>query len=197
MTVGDSVSLQLPGARAFDAPAVDDAARLRATVQTEFDFVWRSLRRLGVPGPLVDDAAQQVFVVFSNRIADVAPERERSFLFSVARRVASQTRRAAHASRRADEVDVAAAPDSAPNPEALVDRKRRREYLDSLLDQLVPDLRAVLILYEGEGLTMVEIADLLGLPAGTVASRLRRARERFEHLVRSSAHPEILCGGTL
>jgi RNA polymerase sigma-70 factor, ECF subfamily len=197
MTAGESVSLELHGARAFDVPAVDQAARLRATAQTEFDFVWRSLRRLGVPGSLVDDAAQQVFVVFSNRIADVAPERERSFLFSVARRVASQTRRAANARRRADDVDVATAPDSAPNPEVLVDRKHRREYLDSLLDQLVPDLRAVLILYEGEGLTMVEIADLLGLPAGTVASRLRRARERFEHAVRTSAHPEILCGGTL
>jgi RNA polymerase sigma-70 factor (ECF subfamily) len=42
------------------------------------------------------------------------------------------------------------------------------------------DLRAVFTLYELEELKMNEIAELLGVPAGTVASRLRRAREHFE-----------------
>ena len=46
------------------------------------------------------------------------------------------------------------------------------------------DLRAVFIAYEFEELTMIEIATALGLPQGTVASRLRRARAQFQERVR-------------
>jgi RNA polymerase sigma-70 factor (ECF subfamily) len=45
------------------------------------------------------------------------------------------------------------------------------------------DLRAVFVLYELEQLTSAEIAELLQIPPGTVASRLRRARESFESCV--------------
>jgi RNA polymerase sigma-70 factor (ECF subfamily) len=44
------------------------------------------------------------------------------------------------------------------------------------------ELRAVFVLYELEDFTMAEIARTLELPPGTVASRLRRARETFERL---------------
>ena len=50
----------------------------------------------------------------------------------------------------------------------------------SLLAGLTDELRSVFVLYEIEGQTMSEIAELLGMPVGTVASRLRRAREQFE-----------------
>jgi RNA polymerase sigma-70 factor (ECF subfamily) len=39
------------------------------------------------------------------------------------------------------------------------------------------------VLFEIEGLTMAEIAEALGIPPGTVASRLRRARAALEDLV--------------
>ena len=53
-----------------------------------------------------------------------------------------------------------------------------------MLESLPLDLRTVFVLYELEELTMVEIARALDLPMGTVASRLRRAREAFEELSR-------------
>jgi RNA polymerase sigma-70 factor, ECF subfamily len=165
---------------------LDDRERLRSVVASEFDFVWRSLRRLGLADSVVDDAAQQVFVVLTNRIADVQRGRERSFLFGVVRRVAAETRRAPHLRREMPQEDLDIHRHPSPNAEDLLEAKRRREYLDRLLDQLTPELREALILYEGEGLTMHEMADLLELPMGTVASRLRRARERFEALVK---HP--------
>jgi RNA polymerase sigma-70 factor, ECF subfamily len=56
--------------------------------------------------------------------------------------------------------------------------------LDALLASLPLDLRTVFVLYELEELTMAEIARALDLPMGTVASRLRRARETFEELSR-------------
>jgi len=180
--IAASVALEAPEP-AIAEMAGQARARLHAIVVAEFDFVWRSLRRLGVPGSRVDDAAQKVFVVLSSRLAEVSLGRERSFLFGVARRIAAQTRRAAHLHRETGDVDLGALRDSGPSPEELVDRRRRREHLDTLLDRLVPELRAVLILHEGEGLTTQEIADLLDVPPGTAASRLRRARERMRELV--------------
>jgi RNA polymerase sigma-70 factor (ECF subfamily) len=49
-----------------------------------------------------------------------------------------------------------------------------------IMDGMDEDSRAVFMLFELEGLTMVEIAKVVDAPQGTVASRLRRAREHFE-----------------
>jgi RNA polymerase sigma-70 factor, ECF subfamily len=67
-------------------------------------------------------------------------------------------------------------PDPDPGPDELVDRDRARAALDAILAAMPLELRAVFVLYELEQLTMAEIAALLELPPGTVASRLRRAR---------------------
>lgn len=70
----------------------------------------------------------------------------------------------------------------------LVDQKRARQILDDLVAQLPEDTRPILILFELEGMTMVKIASHLDLPAGTMASRLRRARELFaDHVARLEA----------
>jgi RNA polymerase sigma-70 factor (ECF subfamily) len=48
-----------------------------------------------------------------------------------------------------------------------------------MLDQMPLDLRVVFVLYEIEELKMAEIATVVGIPQGTVASRLRRGRAHF------------------
>jgi RNA polymerase sigma-70 factor (ECF subfamily) len=73
--------------------------------------------------------------------------------------------------------------DPAPGPDEIVDQKRLLALLDEILAALPDDLRAVLVLYEIEELSTQEIAALLELPSGTVASRLRRAREAFARAV--------------
>jgi RNA polymerase sigma-70 factor (ECF subfamily) len=155
--------------------------RLRALVDEYFDFAWRSLRRLGVPESAVDDATQEVFMVVERRLASVRPDRERSFVFGTAVRIASEYRRA---DRREQErrtgQDGDTLVDPMPSADELLDQKRARAWLDHLLDRLPLQLRTVLILAEGEGLTMAEIATVCALPQGTVASRLRRAREAFD-----------------
>lgn len=159
----------------------EGAARLRHLVDTYFDFIWRTLRRLGVPEADADDAAQQVFLVAARKLSMIDPGNERSFLFGTAMRVASDVRRAQRR-RREDpsepgDVDLC---DGGPGPEDLVAQRRARALLDEVLGAMPLDLQTVFVLFELEELPTSEIASLLGIPLGTVASRLRRAREEFQ-----------------
>jgi RNA polymerase sigma-70 factor, ECF subfamily len=150
--------------------------RLRALVDEHFDFAWRSLRRLGVPEPGVDDAAQHLFLVVASKLDVIEAGRERSFIFGAAVRIASDARRALGRERERTSQETDTLRDVLPGPDELLDQKRARELLDRLLDELPMELRTVLVLAEGEGMTMSEIARLCELAPGTVASRLRRAR---------------------
>jgi RNA polymerase sigma-70 factor (ECF subfamily) len=169
------------GARAARPAGPHAARRLREIVDANFDFIWRSLRRLGVSAADSDDGAQRVFVVASRRLAEIELGRERAFLFGTAYLVAREMRRASSRRHEAlhDDTDSTEVADSAPNPEQCADRKQTRALLDEALDALPMESRTVFVLFEMEELSMPEIAGLLGVPVGTVASRLRRARELF------------------
>lgn len=175
--------------RGSDAAAAtqsqESAARFRSMVDSHFDFIWRSLRGLGVPASLVDDAAQLVFLTASQKLHAILLGSERSFLFATARGVAANARRARTRSREVLDDDVLASQvDGSPDPEQVAASRQARRLLDEILEGMSEDLRTVFMLYELEGQTMAEIAALLGAPPGTVASRLRRAREEFQ----SAAH---------
>jgi RNA polymerase sigma-70 factor (ECF subfamily) len=154
-------------------------ARFRELVERQFDFVWRNLRRLGVPRSDVDDAAQEVFVVAARRLDDFTVDRERAFLFGTALRVCSTRRR----SRRRHPEELSDTSDDHPgvelDPEELADLARARPLLQAILDGMSEEFRAVFVLAELEELPVREIAALLGVPEGTVASRLRTARAKF------------------
>jgi RNA polymerase sigma-70 factor (ECF subfamily) len=145
-----------------------------------FDFIWRQLRRLGLSDDLADDAAQQVLIVASRKLDQITPGRERSFLLGAAIRVASDARRACARRREVDREEANEEIDPAPRADELLDRQRARAMLDAVLGGMDLDLRTVFVLFELEELTTAEIAELLELAPGTVASRLRRARSEFE-----------------
>jgi RNA polymerase sigma-70 factor (ECF subfamily) len=159
-------------------------ARLRRVIDCHYDSLWRTLRYLGVPDASVDDAAQQALCVLARRLGEVAPGAEMAFLFATALRVASETRRAARRNRAQPVQDIEAFLAPAPSPEELVDEHRAHEVLEEVLRAIPIDLRLVFVLFEIEELGLAEIAELLGIPTGTVASRLRRARESFQSIVR-------------
>ena len=172
-----------------------DSARLRELVDAQFDFVWRSLRRLGVPEAAVDDASQQVWLTVSRRLESVEPGKERSCLFSVAMRIAANARRGI-ARRREDATEAPDAIDPSPTPEDMLDRSRQRALVDEILSTMPLDLRAPFILFEVEELPAPEVAKVLGSPVGTVASRVRRAREHFRGEVARLRRRGVIDGGT-
>jgi RNA polymerase sigma-70 factor (ECF subfamily) len=158
---------------------------IRGLVAAHFEFIWRSLRRLGVPPAEVDDAAQKVFWVALRRARDIAQRSERAFLFSTAMHIAADVQRARRRRREvSDDEALAQAIEPMCDAEELVDRKRARQILDDVLDFMDFDLRSVFVLAELEELTAAEIGALLGLPVGTVSSRLRRARDEFQTIAK-------------
>lgn len=182
---------ELDGAAFFDAsaarayPAGD--VRLRSMIDAHFDFIWRSLRRLGVAEGSVDDAAQHVWMVVARKLETIDPLHERAFLFGTALRVASDIRRSLsrrHEVLGGDELLEASPDQRVASADALLDEHRARALLDHALLTMEIDLRTVFVLFELEEMSSVEIAKLLSIPVGTVSSRLRRAREEFQRIVK-------------
>jgi RNA polymerase sigma-70 factor (ECF subfamily) len=172
-------ALRIEGVTATSAARVNTAAREHT------DSMYRLLRRMGVPENAAEDALQKVFVVLARRIDTVEPGRERAYLSGIALRVARAVRASLSASREsADEEAVASARAPEAGPDDQLDDRRARALLDGLLEEMTLDLRTVFILYELEEMTMAEIAAVVDIPPGTVASRLRRARDEFARLSR-------------
>jgi RNA polymerase sigma factor (sigma-70 family) len=69
--------------------------------------------------------------------------------------------------------------DERPGPEALVLQQQTVEQVQRAVEALPVDFREVIVLRELEGLSYKEIAAIVGVPLGTVMSRLSRARERL------------------
>jgi RNA polymerase sigma-70 factor, ECF subfamily len=174
------------------APALPEAEpdrRVATMVAKHHSQVWRSLRRLGLSEYDADDASQQVFLVAHRRLADITPGNEQSFLLQTALRVAAEFRRS-HRRRREDcEENLPVMADTSASPEELADRWRARAMLDRALEAMPMDLRQVFVLFDLEELTTAEVSNVLHVPKGTVASRLRRAREVFRETVSRMSTP--------
>jgi RNA polymerase sigma-70 factor, ECF subfamily len=163
------------GAAAKRDPSADE--RLRGMVLEHYDFVWRSLRRLGVAPPETDDAAQQVFMVLARKLANVEAGKERTFIFGIVMRVAANVRRARANLREVPEEEAPHAQFVLPAVEARLDRADARAALDEILASMPDERRAVFILSVLEEQSVSEISATLQIPVSTVMSRLRRARE--------------------
>jgi RNA polymerase sigma-70 factor, ECF subfamily len=169
------------GAVDWSAEAIQ--ARVRQLVTEHIDFVWRSLRALGVAPADCDDGCQKVWCVVARKVASIEPGKERSFVFSVVMRVASDMRRSAQAQRSASLGDALPLDNdlisAEPSAEEHCDRQRARAMLEQMLGNLPWEQRVVFVMFEVEELGLQEIAEALSVPRGTVASRLRLAREAF------------------
>jgi RNA polymerase sigma-70 factor (ECF subfamily) len=158
-------------------PALDERARLSAIYAEHFEFVWRSLRRLGAPEHALEDATQDVFLVAARRLDEFEGRSSiRTWLFGIAMRVVRTQRRTAWRHQR--KVDaLAAAPREEPSDP--IARRDAQRLLLALLAELDDDKRAVYVLVELEGMTVVEVAEGLGANLNTVYTRLRAARQQL------------------
>jgi RNA polymerase sigma-70 factor (ECF subfamily) len=147
-------------------------------------FVARLIHRLGVPTREIDDVVQQVFVVVHKNGGYVrGPATPTSYLGAIAVKAASSARRrdGAQRSRHAGYSPELLA-SSGRDPVSLLEVRSELTQLQAALDEMDPDLRAVLVLTELEGESCASIAASQGIPVGTVYWRAHRARKQFRKI---------------
>ena len=151
-----------------------------ALYREHYAFVWRNARRLGASDDWLDDAVHEVFLVVTRRLGEFEGRSDiKTWLFAITFRVVQRlrrdrTRQREHTARFAREAPAAVA-NAANESEAA-------QYLRYLLGMLPDAQRVVLILAELEGFSSAAVAQSLGIPAGTVDSRLRAARAQLARL---------------
>jgi RNA polymerase sigma-70 factor, ECF subfamily len=144
---------------------------------SHLDFLWRFACRMGVGSATAEDIAHEAFVIALGRADAIVLGKERSYLISI---VVHMVRRERTRRNRHEELTEEPPAREDDAPDRALDEKRARQLLDRSLDALDDDLRAVFVLHEIEEETMADIAQLLDIAPGTVASRLRRAREEWK-----------------
>lgn len=170
----------------LNVPACDaDEARAAAGTAAEVyarhaDFVWASLSRLGVAHDDLPDQLQEVFLVVHRRLDSYDGTcAVTTWLFGICLRVASMWRR--HRKRHPEDVtDTPPEREDHRSPEGEYARRQAAVTLARALDALTPEKRAVFVMFEVDELSCDEIAEVLGVPKGTVFTRLRAARQQFE-----------------
>jgi RNA polymerase sigma-70 factor, ECF subfamily len=164
----------------LDPPTFDEVYAAHAP------FVWRVLRTFGTPEALLEDAAQEVFVVVHRRLAEWQGRAAiTTWLFAIARRVASAQR------RRGDRRTETLVDEPAGDADTFADMSRAQAAATvmRILEQMDEDKRIVFALVELEQLSVPEVARILELNLNTAYSRLRLARQAFELAVRSEVTP--------
>jgi RNA polymerase sigma factor (sigma-70 family) len=151
-----------------------DQMAVEGIVRRHGPMVWRVCRRILHNYHDAEDAFQATFVVLVRKATSIMPrEMLANWLYGVAHQTALKAR-ATTEKRRTRERQQVEMPDTA------VAEKDHWSDLQPLLDQelsLLPDkYRIVIVLCELEGKTRPEVARQIGVPEGTVASRLARAR---------------------
>jgi RNA polymerase sigma-70 factor, ECF subfamily len=157
-----------------------------------FDFVWRSLRRLGVPPSDLQDVAQEVFLVVHRRLPHFeARSKVTTWLFSICLHAARDRRRRAHVRREVpDATFLEGLVDRGADASSLLERRHDLELFEAALATMDLDQRAVFTLFELEGVRGPEVAEALEIPLGTAYSRLRLAREAFRRAVVRSVNQQ-------
>jgi RNA polymerase sigma-70 factor, ECF subfamily len=150
-------------------------------------FVWRVLRTLGVSEAQIEDAVQDVFVVVHRRLAEFEGRAAiTTWLFAIARRVASNHRRRAGGDRTETLVDE---PVGRADTFADMSRAQAAATVVAILELLDEDQRIVFALVELEQLSVPEVARMLDIKLNTAYSRLRLARHAFELAVKAKVKP--------
>lgn len=151
---------------------------LRQVFDEHGQYIWRALRHLGVADDDVEDVCQEVFLTAHRKLGDFEGRSTlRTWLYGICLRHASDYRRKAYNRKERAYEAPPELPDSVRSDDQA--RADSRRLLGTLLSQLDEDKRDVVVLYELEGFTMKEVAEIVGCPLQTAYSRLHAGRERL------------------
>lgn len=182
----------VPGGSGYAALGDGAAASSRAVTvsfdaiyDAHFALVWRTLRRMGVAPALLDDAAQDVFLVAHRQLPGFEGRSSvKTWLCGIALRVAHDYRRSARRRGLMLPLEETTAPSVRPSPFEHAQQAEAAHLVHRFLDTLDEPKRVVFVLSELEEMTAPEIATILDTSVNTIYSRLRKARRLFVEAVR-------------
>jgi RNA polymerase sigma-70 factor (ECF subfamily) len=177
-------------ASSFPAAVVTEEGSCFKAFQSEFDYLCRTLRRLGVRSEDIEDDAQDVFLVLRRKWPDYDPSRPlRPYLFGIAFRVVASRRRR---QQRELPLTLETPQDESPGPEQVLEAEYARKLVLTALSHVPLARRAVLVMHDIDEVPMRDITKALSLPLFTGYSRLRKARREFEAAVKALRKGESL-----
>ena len=152
--------------------------RFAGLFEAQYDYVYRSLRRLGVTESEVEDVAHDMFMTVYRKLDDLDASRSaKPWLFAFAVRFAADHRRLArHRVVPGEDLPLMS---GTPSPEESAARAEETSLALRALGRLTVEVSSVFIAYELDDVPMKEIAETLGIPLNTAYSRLRIAREQL------------------
>jgi RNA polymerase sigma-70 factor (ECF subfamily) len=164
---------------ALEPIAALESVPFRTLYERHFAFTWRSLRYLGVPEALLDDAAQEVWVVVHRRYGEFEGNSDvKTWLFSIAINVERNIRRVER--RRGSQVPLPAELlASAGDPQVAHEVTEAWALVLGFVDTLDETRRAVFAANLVEGFSAAETAALTGMSIETVYNRVRALRRSF------------------
>jgi RNA polymerase sigma-70 factor (ECF subfamily) len=166
-----SGAARVPGSEAAELDFED-------VYERHFDFVWRSLRLLGVPAEGVEDATQDTFSVVSRQLARFEGRSAlRTWLFAILQRVAANHRRTARRKLQRLEPLAEGLAAQGPTAHARAEAAEAIDLIQTFCDTLDMERRSVFVLALLEELPAPEVAQVLEIPINTVYSRVRSLRE--------------------
>lgn len=180
-----------PGKPSFAARRAQ--ARFEPLVRPHLDYLYKLAYRFTGTADRAEDLIQDLLVRVYPRCDELARvEQLRPWLARVLYRIfIDQLRRERRAplavgtieADAADADDATEHAEAVPGPEEEIDQQYDRERLRRAWEQLNPEHRAVLTLFEIEGYTLTELEQMLDVARGTVKSRLHRARTRLAQIL--------------
>lgn len=182
------ISVSEPGVPAAPPAALRTAQDFATLYDLWFAQVARWLKALGAPEADHEDLAQEVFLVVRRRLPAFEGHNVAGWLFQIARRQVLRYRRLRWVQRvlTFGSSDVFEdLPHPGGSPLAVLENKERQVLVEHLLAKLSDKRRIVFVLFELEGHSGEEVAELLDVPLNTVWTRLHHARKDFyERLAR-------------
>jgi RNA polymerase sigma-70 factor, ECF subfamily len=158
------------------------AARFEETVLPHLDAAYTLARHLLRNEDDAEDVVQDAYLRAIRHFGGFRGGNVRAWLLTIVRHTCYSWLRQHKQDARSTEFDETVHGDSRtledPGEEML--RGALREALDQAIDGLPVEFREVVILRDVQGLSYAEIAEVVGIPVGTVMSRLSRARQRLQ-----------------
>jgi len=153
----------------------------RAIYERWFDEVSKWVRALGGPEADREDLVQDVFVVVHRRLPDFDGDNLPGWLYRITRHRVRDFRRLVWVKRIL--FGSVPLPENLPkegaSPIEILETRQKRAMLERLLDRLTESERLALVLFEIDGYSGEEIAEILGVPLNTVWSRTHKARRKL------------------